>query len=279
MDYDKIRNMKLYIFLFFALMAFSHPSYAQIGEISEEQREQLETSNYKTEEEIKSVNYIPATHANLAPLMWKFNIYDDNDESIVDNFLKTRNCHLYYQYYQDEFIWQNIRKGVQREIEYYAGDYPDRFQIVSFIRLGRYNFSELAFEIEDYFKLDSQGAIIFPFASYGQIGCGNSYVSTDFPELIKFIPDNKFPLLNVPMPPDKADVLLDNIKKYSYNGNKDGRTIALALNIKVNSVEDKTDMYGKTPSLLLFGQLDEIILFEDPEMTIPIWSKSFAELQ
>ena len=230
------------------------------------------------EDERRSLNYIPATHANLSQLTWRFGLYDVNDDAVLDNYLLAKNCQLHKKYYGEDFLWQNIREATRRDIKYFANAYPQRMEIITYVPLDRYNFDKLAFEIKKNFQLKNGGAIEFPFENPQNMRCNTINYSLDFPNMMRFIPDNSYNILYVPVEPDNADELLSSIEKYSYNKQFDTRYLPMRLRFKINDVSKENK--GKYKNLFTFtGSLDEIMFFEDPEMTKPIWGKKFTDLQ
>ena len=263
--------MKYFLIFIFAMNIVSLPVLAKENEpLDVKVNNEIQSD---TAESSAQTKYIPATHSNLSQLLWKFNVYNVDDDQKLDNFMLTKNCKLYRDHHEDEFIWQNIRQGLKREIEYYSGDYLTSFEVSSYVRLGRYNFNKLAFDIENSFKLYNEGAIIFPFEDYDDMGCILPYSTDDFPIYMKFLPDNRFALTHVPIAPNDANALLKRINKYVYNNSEGNRNLALRLRIKITSIDDLNKNKENTQYIVFKGYMDEIAIFEDPEMTIPVWVK------
>ena len=263
----KYYHLLLLCFLTLMVTSTVHAQTEQIQTVEETVTEDTEVENGE-------ISYAPATHANLAALFYKFRVYDKSDDKKLSDYVKTLHCNLYEKYIGDEFIWINILSGTRRDLQYYSNTISDRLEILTPIPLGRYNFSDLAFQIHPNYQLINDGAVIFPFTKYRQLGCERDYSSQNFPSNMKFIPDNKYAITKVPIYPEQADPLLDRIQKNPVGGFEKGSRVLLArIRIKINSIE-QFDENGAT----FRGQMDEITFFEDDEMTRPVWTKNFKDL-
>ena len=111
------------------------------------------------------LNYSPATHQSLSFSLWSMNAYDVSNEEAIDAYLEISKCPVFLKYRDDDFIWQNIREGEKREIEYFADDYSNRFYIDALIALDRYDFKNSQFKLMEQFQFSDAGTIRFPFFS------------------------------------------------------------------------------------------------------------------
>jgi hypothetical protein len=254
-EYDKVIIMRLFLSLLFILFSFDVSA-----------------------EENGKVNYVTATQKSIADLTWRYNFHDMNSNAIIDEYIMLKNCGLYDAYINEDFEWQRIRKGLRNKLKKESASFPDRFEINALIPIGRYDFDLGAFHIQEDAKLDNAGAIILPFDEKLDQKCATKIVGSDlFPRFVKFIADNRFSMTHIPVARDKAQSLIATIRKYRYEGYENQRVLPVRFRIKVNSIED----YRKkviASELILRGQLDEIVFFQDPNMTQEIWSKSFKVL-
>ena len=273
MEYGKVRNMKYIFIITIVFSLFVTPLVmAQTEDIDLSADKNLgEASSGKP----SSIEYIPATHSNLSSLLWKFRTYDANDKSILSNYVRTQNCDLYKKYINDEFIWLNIVEGIKRDIKYSANTFNERLEILTVIPLGQYNFKNLAFEIRSDYALYNEGAIIFPLEDYQALGSKSNCTTMHFPGLMKFLPDNKYLLAEIPMYPEQANPMLDRIQKNPLNGYELGSRVLLArIRINVNGIHE-----ANSNQIIFGGQLDEIAFFEDSEMKKEVWKKNFKDLE
>lgn len=227
-------------------------------------------------EEAKSLNYIPATYESLSRVIWRFDLHDLANDKIIDDYAAIINCDLYKKYYNNDFQWQKIKSGLRREVDYYAKNFPNRFEIKAAIPIDRYDFTRSAFIISQNFQMNNAGSIRIPVGDINQKPCltvGSNYFSRH----IKFSADNKFSLTEIPVSPDKAKEILARMSKYRYEDAEGKRVVTLRFRIKVNGIK-KYEVKSNVGYLTFSGQLDEITFYEDPHMTKPIFVKSFKRL-
>ena len=219
------------------------------------------------------LNYIPATYENMAFALWAMGAYNVTDDAAVDSYLQVSKCKVFEKYREDDFIWQNIREGARREIVYFAQDYPNRFYIDSLVALGRYDFESAAFKLLPEFQFTNTGTIRFPFYSKNFRICGSDEYRDYFSRFMSFASDTEYSLLNVPIPPDKANALLAEISNYYYPSLPETeRLVPIRFEITITGVEILDDFYNH---IIFTGDMDRIQVFSNPERTNVIWSKQF----
>ena len=254
MEYGTIRNMKYLLALFLIFVS----------------------AGGNAQEDYKNI-YKPAVYINLSSLMWAFDEYDPEDNHFLDTYLQITECEMYKKYYQDDFKWQIIREGMKRELAYFKKDLSTYLYVNAFLPLGRYDFERAAFEISKEFSLANAGTIRIPFYTKIPTVCGTQIDNNIFPKRIKFFANNKFSLTHIPISPDDATALIERLKQYRYENVKDTRIIPVQFRLKVNGIKAINALM--TGSEVVFkGDLVEIVFFEDPQMTIELWSKKFREL-
>jgi hypothetical protein len=263
MEYDKVRYMRILIAIFL-LALFVSPHYALANE---------------DEDELRALNYIPVDYLSFSRLMWKYRIYDFMDEDMVNEYLKIQNCDLYKQYSNNDFLWQGILNASQRELDYFASTFPDRFEVYAYIPIERYDFERSAFPIADDYRLHNAGAITIGVENItGFNNCVDVEIFGLFPNNIKFLPENKFSLTHIPAPPNEAEEILSRISQHRYRNTDDNfRVLPIRFRIKINDVDDFSDK--RISSRIIYkGELDEIAVFEDPARENLIWKKQFKIL-
>lgn len=260
MEYDKIRGMK-YLFVLFFLISLSVSSLRAMDE---------------TDKQIMTLKYVPATMENLSRLLWRYNYYDVSDDTLLDEYARVIMCDIHEQYYKDEFSWVPIRNGLRHDIQYYSSTYPDRFEIIATVPIDRYDIQRSALKIRDESQLTNAGSIIFPLD--GSERCPTWRKERyNYPHNIKFSADNQFSLTHIPVSPDQARLILDQLPFYKASSSKRTKMVTVRFRIKVNGVKNvkKTTSFAQ---IILRGQLDEIAFFVDRTMTKKIWAKSFTGL-
>mgnify|MGYP001254134139 CR=1 FL=1 len=198
----------------------------------------------------------------------------------IDEYIKIKNCEIYKDYYGNDFLWQRIREGTRREIRYYSSQFPDRFELVGGISLGRYDFGSSSFIIPEQYQLDKAGVLEMPVKDAFDGLCRKSYGVQNFlfPPYVKLTVDNPFSLVRIPVSPDDAIPLIERLSKYNYRNINDDRLAVMRIRVRISDIRNYKP--SKTsPELVFKGQLDEIALFEDPGMRKLIWKKTFKELE
>ena len=228
------------------------------------------------DEERLTLHYNPINHISLSKLLWTYGVHDPKNNEILDHYLSINNCDFYRRYRKNDFQWERVRAGMRREIDYYAKDYPNRFEIKAVVPLDRYDFEKSAFIIDPKFALNNAGSIQIPM-DVPEEYCAPREASNFFPWNVKFIADNKFSLKEIPVSPSQAQLILKRIKKYKYTDLADKHAVSLKFEIVMNDVKYsyQASAHGKS---IFKGQLDTITFYEDPQMTKPIWKKSFKSL-
>lgn len=254
MEYDKVRFMK---FLLIAIFGFVSSAVAM-------------------DVDRLTLRYAPITHVSLSKLMWTYGVHDPKNNEILDHYLAVNNCDLYRQYRKNDFQWERIRAGMRREIDYYAKDYPNRFEIKAVVPLDRYDFERSAFIIDPKFALNNAGSIQIP-VDVSENSCADRTAFSFFPWNVKFVADNKFSLKEVPVPSSQAQLILERIKKYQYKDLEGKRAVPLKFEIVIDDVKSLKNIAG-IGHVIFKGQLDTITFYEDPQMMKPIWKKSFKSL-
>ena len=229
-------------------------------------------------EESKGLSYVVATQKAIADLTWRYNLHNVNSGEVLDEYIMIQNCGLYRRYIKEDFEWQRIRQGMRNKLKNYSASFSDRFEVNALIPIGRYDFELGAFHITEEAKLDNAGAIIIPFDEDLEHKCAAKIAGSDlFPRLVKFIADNRFSMTHIPVARNEAQAIIAELRKYRYVGYERQRVVPVRFRIKVNSIEDYRPN-AISSEIVLRGQLDEIVFFQDPDMQEEIWSKSFKTL-
>ncbi len=234
------------------------------------------SSVHAADEKLKNVlNYIPATYENIAFSLWSMNAYDVNNTEAIDAYLQISKCPLMKKYRDDDFMWQNIREGEKREIDYFAEQYPNRFYIDSLVALGRYDFQGSRFELMQNFQFFDAGTIRFPFYMPNMRLCvKNKDYEKYFSQMMSFKSDTEYVLTHIPIAPNKANELLAEISQYYYPTMRNyERVLPIRFEITITGYE-----FYDEENIIFTGDMDRIQVFSDPERKKPIWTKQFKIL-
>lgn len=231
----------------------------------------------KREKQLLGLHYIPASYSSLSRLTWRFNMHPLSYDDAIDEYLRITNCPLYQDYFEHDFLWQRIREGVRREIRYYASNFPDRFEMVGGVELGRYDFQSSAFIVPELYRLNKAGFLEIPTNQAFEGACRTTFRSMIFPPFMKLAAENPFTLEKIPVSPEEAKPLIDRLAQYKYKNIKSTRMAVMRVRVHMTGIREykARSIY---PELIFKGQLDEIAIFEDPAMTKLIWKKNFKAL-
>lgn len=228
-------------------------------------------------EDLLQLHYIPASFKSLAQLTWRYGLHPTSYDEAIDRYAKIINCPLYNTYYGNDFLWQRVREGLRREIDYYAPVFPDRFEMLGGVELGRYDFEKSAFIVPEYYSLTKAGYISISTEDAYNTPCDFPGYRTLFPPSMQLAADNPFSFTEIPVPPQEAKPLLERLSRYRYSNTDSSRMAMLRMRVRITGVKEY-DNSTISPHIIFRGQLDEIAVFEDPAMTKPIWIKNFKEL-
>ena len=133
------------------------------------------------DEQILTLRYNPSTHQALSKLVWKYNYYNLDNDSALDEYLGIVNCPLYQDYYGNDFLWQRIREGARRELKAYSSKFDDRFEIIGAIELDKYDFRKSAFDLKPPYQLSNAGKIQMVSSDSIIYACGDDVRYENFP--------------------------------------------------------------------------------------------------
>lgn len=262
---------RILLILCVVLVAFTARLYAQ------ETPQILTEEEASRKEQLLKLHYVPASFRTLAQLTWRYGMHPITYDEAIDRYIKIINCPLYNAYYGNDFLWQRVREGIRNEIKNYSPNFPDRFEIRGGVELGRYDFKQSAFMLSDRYSLTNAGHVILPTQDGYQNDCYIAGYRTIFPVSMNVFAENPFTFEKIPVAPQEAKALLQRLSKFRYMNTSSNRMAMLRIRLKITGIKNyNNSTIG--PSLTFRGQLDEIAVFEDPQMTKPIWIKNFKDL-
>lgn len=229
------------------------------------------------QESLLGLHYLPVTYRAISQLTWKFGLHDVSDDKAIDAYMAITNCPLYRTYFDNDFLWQRIREGARREVKFYSPKFPDRFEMTGGLELGRYDFQKSAFIIPSEYQLNRAGNLAVSLGDAHVSDCAVRRYAKMFPPTIKLAADNPFSLFEIPVPPKEAKALISRLEKYRYKNIRNKRMAFMRVRVRMTDIS-RHKTTGSFPELTFKGQLDDISVFEDPQMTRLIWSKTFKVL-
>lgn len=103
--------------------------------------------------------YVTTTPDNLAKSNWLFRDLDENNNGNVDQYLLITECDLYRQYYTNDIEWSKIRDATRSYIAANRKKFPNRFEFIQPIYLGRYDVPSKSFAVEGNSKIMGVGVM------------------------------------------------------------------------------------------------------------------------
>jgi hypothetical protein len=230
----------------------------------------------KRQQELLQLHYVPSNHDTLSHLVWRYKYYSVNNDQAIDEFIGVTNCDFYSDYYDNDFLWQRIREGFRRELSYYSGTFPERYEFVGAIELGKYDFRRSAFELNKKYKLSNAGLLNIATHDGHLKACGDRYISK-FPYTYVLKAENPFTIDYIPVPPSEAKELVQRLESRRYKNKTGVRLVIMRMRAKISNL---TQIKGHSvySQGVFKGELDEIAIFEDPKMENLIWKKNFKDL-
>ena len=232
-------------------------------------------SDETREKELLQLRYAPITHASLSNLIWRFGAYEFTDYTAIDDYIAISNCPLYTKYYTNDFLWQRVRNGISRQLEYYSPQFPDRYEIISAIDLGRYNFQKSAFIL----PTDSQlrNVAYFTLSKTNSLGTVCNREVKKLPVMYSAVMSRSINLSQVPVGLEDAKSIINNSIE-SKNPNK--RMAVLRVRLKIlNQLKEDTNRNGLYSEIKYKTEIDEMAIFENTRSVNPIWQRNFKDLK
>lgn len=226
--------------------------------------------------------YINPTLENLAQLYWKLGVFDINDDVAIDNYLRIRECGIFTDFFNDEFEWFEIREAARKKLKVEASGYPDKYKFVMPVFLGAYDQERGGFDI-----INNSG-----FPNLKRIEFISPYISDEVCNTIVNVPDyEKNILLILDKPLDYTFVKMDDHvaqayilrKKYEAEQQIEENvrvkrfTRQAYVRLRMTMAEYQGNVKGLNIDRLavLYGHLDGIDVFDDPEQKLLLTSIDF----
>ena len=207
--------------------------------------------------------YVEPSYPRIINTLIRMGGLDLERDEIIDEYARVQHCDLYEHYYKDEFTWRQVREGIREKIDKERDSFPIRYQIVSNVQLGRYDFDKGGFRL----LLDRRGRLhsinVLPLTNGKQPRCGD-LANYEFLK-INYLAALRRPIVLVilPMAPEEADALRTRMEEA---GNTD-RVLRMRINVSLINLRPDLNDKGMNSSVYFSAHPDSIELFEDREMT------------
>lgn len=204
----------------------------------------------------------------LQTYMGLYNAGNPTDE-MLDEYAEMTYCELYKAHYNDDFEWAGVRRSIRNGFTASQSTINRHYEIVTDIKLGRYDLEEKHFPILEEDKLKNIGklSMYLPEGAFRYCERGRSYP--------KYIPSRFFLVLpkpinltNIPIPEKDARTLVNYIT-LSETGQ---RTLYLRFRAEIidyHTVAPGTHTEGYVD---FHGHLTSVDVFLDPELSQKVYS-------
>ncbi len=126
--------------------------------------------------------FYPPDLKNFSRAYVKLAGVDMNNERLVDEFAAINYCKAFKENFQNEFTWRYARKAIRKIIERDLETYGEYFLIDGRIKIGRYDFTQSAFLLDEANAFKNVGLFMLKLTS--EDGCivdkGFNYIPTDY---------------------------------------------------------------------------------------------------
>ncbi len=177
---------------------------------------------HKTRNQTRKLKYIKPTLENLSRLYWKIAMYDPEvDTEAIERYVMVNNCQVYHDYYHNDFEWQGIVEKVREYLIENRQGFPNRFEFLQIMPLGRYDFKKKAFMVADEELYNGVSVILTHSNDITKPVCGMVGNIPGYPRNVALDFNTVFSLKEVPVPERKARNYLmrskTNTIKYQYS--------------------------------------------------------------
>ncbi len=269
-----LNRLLAFTFTFAVTAAVAAPGFAQGSDAQIEERV-IEDIFAPQQDE-----YVPATVENLSKLYWAIGKMDIDDPKLIDYYLLINECKLYLQYYNNDFEWSKIREATRQYILENLDEFPTRIEIMTPLRLGRYNMEKQVFEIAEKYKISGMRRLDFAMNVFGRKEtCTKVGQIYEYPDNLIIILNRPLEMEQVPVKPELAQLYIEDARKQYDNLDLDyqmreyERTAFLRLKVRITQYKNTAHLSGGAIRAVVFGRLEGYEVYADPEKLKPLYIK------
>lgn len=187
------------------------------------------------------------------------------DPMTMVDYSRVHYCQIYQDYYDNEYQWLKVIKGIKSDVEKKANDIPRHYFFRADIDLERYDPENKVFPFSDSSKLMNVGRIQFYTVAQNRKICGFTGFDA-LPTSFHLEPTNKIFLNEFAVDNEEELKVISALPK-DFKGHK---TIYAVFFVTINGfdVKNKNSKYSEYVDLL--GEVDTIVYYADPFLEQPI---------
>lgn len=233
--------------------------------------------------------YEKPTMSAFSYLYWAVGLYDTENNSAIDSFMRINECEMVNKYFQNDIEWKNIRDATREFLKENRDDFPTRFKFAMPIGLKNYAPKKQGYELAGNFKVEA----IRRFAFYA-LDFKNTFCTSDRRSLYHGYPralivefSRPFTLTHIPMSEKDADAFTAKINnqfrklpahKQSREKLQELRQAYLVFNVKFFTHGDFQTMgegAAGYPGVEMMAVLESYEIYETAEMKNLFYSYNF----
>lgn len=215
--------------------------------------------------------YVQPTLQNISKLYWKKNALVESNDTAIDNFMLINECDIYKKFFKDDFEWERIREAGRKMIKENKDSFPYKFKMLIPIDLGRYNMTRKGFSLINKTAFKDLRRIEIGGNSNRTSVCKNDNTIENYPRNLILILNKPFSYDFVELDEHIAQAFIVRQKYAKINRprelqNKNFDRLAYArMRITFSKYQGETRGSDNFPVAIMFGRLDGIDIFEDPD--------------
>jgi hypothetical protein len=223
-------------------------------------------------------DYVKPGWPNLVRTMIHLNALDTGDDTLIDEYALITECKLYQNFYTDDFKWNQVRAAIRDSIQKHSAEFPVAYGYKNKVQLDRYDFKERLFHFTNGTVIQNVNAFLL-YQTEGP-DCDKARIKY-VPKSFRAVLEIPFSIYGLPMQPDDAEKLLQQMKETGNNARvvyaRFNLHVMFAEQLRKNFMQSGPETYsqgGRPPSdpFKFDAHLDSVEFFTDEDMTKLIYT-------
>lgn len=216
-------------------------------------------------------DYVNPDYNNLSKLMWAMGALSLSDNQAIDNYLLINECELYTRFYHNDLEWEKIREAARQYISSHMSTFPTKFEVIVPIYLGRYDTEKNVFEIKDDSRMINMRRLDLGLNYRNEVCSGISGEIKGYSRNIILTLGRPFSLTRIPVSREIAELYIEEARAEYENMPAKlqmqyyERLAYLRAKIRISSFKEMIAGRQGEPQAVVFGHLDGIEIYADPE--------------
>lgn len=220
--------------------------------------------------------YVRPNFQRVVRSLWGINAFSQRNIPALDEYIHIQYCPLFVQYQQNDFLWKRIREAVVQDMRIHAYSYPIRYEVLSSLKLNRFDFNMGGFVLQEDSRLKNVGFLdLLNTGPEKANACLRARSFEFYPFHIQVKLDNPISLPSVPMSETDAQNL---VRLMNAERNAD-RMLNMIVRIRLTGTGEKDISSEKSQMgtiLKVKGRVESLTVYGDRKFTIPVFTKNFT---